>query len=243
MPFLLNKITHFCLLARHWHERHLLAWKTHRIPLREAPPMARFRRVWRRKKIKSIGKVMTMPLKSSKSKKCSKTTTPSKTKKIQVLQSGKSQPRLRRVRRRKKFKSIRKVEGWSNKQFKDGQEFQRRFPFREDWELCRTLFDREMKSECIQSQPRLVKARILGFGLEGFESFKLFQKGFASPSPENLGLESWLGFESFSLFSHCSWVKDLKPTPPLHRHAALVCSAINFTQFSCSIELFDTFLL
>ena len=28
-----------------------------------------------------------------------------------------------------------------------------------------------------------------GFGLEGFESFRLFQKGFASSSPKNFGLE------------------------------------------------------
>ena len=46
----------------------------------------------------------------------------------------------------------------------------------------------------------LVKDRILGFGLEGFESFKLFQKGLASPSPKIFRLESWLGFESFRLF-------------------------------------------
>ena len=42
----------------------------------------------------------------------------------------------------------------------------------------------------------LVKQRIHGFGLEGFESFKLFQKGFASPSPKNFGLEYGFGFES-----------------------------------------------
>ena len=35
-----------------------------------------------------------------------------------------------------------------------------------------------------------------GFGLEGFESFRLFQKGFVSPSPKNFGLESGFGFES-----------------------------------------------
>ena len=39
-----------------------------------------------------------------------------------------------------------------------------------------------------------------GFGLEGFESFRLFQKGFASPSPKNFGLESGFGFESFESF-------------------------------------------
>ena len=52
-----------------------------------------------------------------------------------------------KVRRRKKFKSIGKVEGWSNEQFKDGHEFQRRLHFR------------EMKRECIQNQPRLWRVR------------------------------------------------------------------------------------
>ena len=35
-----------------------------------------------------------------------------------------------------------------------------------------------------------------GFGLEGFESFRLFQEGFASSSPKNFGLESGFRFES-----------------------------------------------
>ena len=66
--------------------------------------------------------------------------------------------------------------------------------------------DTEGDSNCI-----LVKQQILGFGLKGFESFKLFRKGFASPSPQNFGLVASLvkqqilgfgleGFESFKLF-------------------------------------------
>ena len=39
-----------------------------------------------------------------------------------------------------------------------------------------------------------------GFGLEGFESFRLFQKAFASSSLKNFGLESGFGFESFESF-------------------------------------------